>query len=518
MCYFDTVTQNFHQYTPGDEKAIKEFEALKKSKQNILVGKGKNLPPLGGGEGGGKKKKSQLNPIKEHLNNQETNNNDEKDSEMKKNVKSKVNKYEDEKEVIELNSMLSKENKIEPEENSNNNKEDTKKDCNAFNKSYSNKNKYSELNRSFSSSKEKEGKKNDSFDRKAEHTIKVESENCLDNKSPQMKNETVNKNNNYNETKHTKTKPNSPQIKVDNTVKKEGNFNKVDNTADKKRYYEEKLKELKNFEEIEKEKFEDNRKNYKEKKNTLKEQYQTKCEDELISEFYKLEKIYNCEELARRIEHDLVNETEQYRELLENKKNRELNKELLKHDTKISSLKEEIRQTISEIILLSKEEKEKDLNNFDSNPEILETKLLLDEKFAIEIKSLEMNFEATIKQIEFEEESCFRNDISQIKQSLKQSNDSKEKSFKTFYVKILDEYKTALDTDYALQCKNVQKEFEINFEKELDAQGKDLDFQMEENSKLMNESIKEVERDYNEGTVFSDIRNMQIKAYRKTRM
>ncbi len=161
---------------------------------------------------------------------------------------------------------------------------------------------------------------------------------------------------------------------------------------------------------------------------------------------------------------------------------------------------------------------EKDLNNFDSNPEILETKLLLDEKFAIEIKSLEMNFEATIKQIEFEEESCFRNDISQIKQSLKQSNDSKEKSFKTFYVKILDEYKTALDTDYALQCKNVQKEFEINFEKELDAQGKDLDFQMEENSKLMNESIKEVERDYNEGKVFSDIRNMQIKAYRKTRM
>jgi hypothetical protein len=430
-------------------------------------------------------------------------------------VKGKLNQYEDEKEVIELNSMLSKEKKNEAEENSYNNKEETKKDCNAFNKSYSNKNKYSELNRSFSSSKEKEGKINDSFERKAEKTTKVEGENCIDNKSLQTKNETDKKG--HNETKNPNAKSNSPQIKLDSTVKKEGNFNKVDNTSEKKRYYEDKLKELKNFEEIEKEKFEIKRKTHKEKKNTLKEQYQTQCEDELISEFYKLEKIYNCEDFARRIENDLVNEKEQYRELLENKKNRELNKESQKLDTRISSLKEEIRQTLSEIMLLSKEEKEKDLNNFDSNPEILETKLLLDEKFAIEIKSLEMNFGDTIKQIEFDEENCFRNDISQIKLSLKQTNENKEKSFKTFYVKILDEYKTALDTDYALQCKNIQKEFETNFEKELDAQGKDLDYQMDENSKLINESIKEVERDYNEGNVISDLRNMQIKAYRKIR-
>ena len=492
MCYFDTVTQNFHQYTPSDEKAIKEYDALKKSKQNITVGKGKNIQPLAG-ESQGKNKKVHLNPIKESKINQG------KDTEKYSNNVLSDSVIQDD---IEIESKKSKGKKKELDNDLINNKEESKKDYNAFNKSYSNKNKYSELNQSYSSSKEKEGKRNENVEKKFDSKSKLEKDIEKNNDIKHINNEIAQLDNNNKEPNISKSKLSSSQNMVDNSAKKPGTLKKVDNTFDKKRYYEDKLKELKKFEEDEQEKYESKKKIYKEKKTSLKQNYQTKCEEELISEFYKLEKLHNGEEFTRKIETDFLNEIDQYKELLQNKKNRELSKENQIHDNKISSLKEESRQTLVEIFQLSKQENENNLISFESNPDIQETKQLLEEKFAIEVKSLEMNFEAMLKQIEFEEESYFRNEISQIKLSLKQSNENKEKSFKTYYVKILEDYRDALDADYAIQCKNFQKDLEINFDKEIELQSKEFDTQIEENSKLMKESIKEVEKDYSDGKYY----------------
>ena len=494
MCYFDTVTQNFHLYTQSDELAINELDNLKKSKQQILVGKNKSLPPLSEIKGKNKTKDQKKDIFKENKLNKGLKDISENNDMSAINGSYQMERIGDQEGAFNSNSK----NDLNYEKQTiiTHSKE---KDVNAFNKNSSNRNinKYSEMNNKIAKEEEIERNLRVSNENTEIKTIQKEKlpEKKLNSASqPENKHSNDEKLNNSVKlnSKINETKKSEVRLHDENQMTQK---QKTELLAEKKRYYDTKIKEIEKLENTEKIKYEMKLKDHKLRKTFLKQTYQTQCENELISKYYKIEREFNCVEVEQKLEIELESELTRYKEEL---LNTSMNNEEKQVNHFIEKLKDEIKFTKEK--LDQSQIKEEDVDDIElDNNDLLETKQLLEEMFNIEKKNLEMKYNTCIDEIENQEDIIFNNEIVQLKNSHTKSRHGTDNLFKSHYIKILQDYEKALETEFTLKSQAIEIEFKGKLSSEMETFKNGLELEIEDHWRIMTDSNKELEREYIDG-------------------
>jgi hypothetical protein len=231
----------------------------------------------------------------------------------------------------------------------------------------------------------------------------------------------------------------------------------------RRKYFNDKMQEVKQFEIQLKEKFKNEQSLYKDKKAQLKTELQEYYENEVEKLSENMEKefnnqlqntLYNMEVIQK---NDIKNELMSIQNNLE-KERAQLNEKKEKTENKYNSLINEKTELIGEVDFYSKLHETSNKSADFSEQELSEGKNLLEDKFNIEMKNIERKFETLEEDMKIEEEFKFNKEIEGVQRTVNSNLEKQEKTFKTFFGKILDDYQKALDEDFNIQAKALVKE------------------------------------------------------------
>ena len=128
--------------------------------------------------------------------------------------------------------------------------------------------------------------------------------------------------------------------------------------------------------------------------------------------------------------------------------------------------------------------------------ELSEGKYLLEDKFNIEIRNIDRKYENLELLMNYEEECKHNKEIEMIQKTVNTNIENQEKTFKSFFGKILDDYQKALDEDYQIQAKILAKEADERVLREYHLKASDFEQDYYNGKLILNYRNKYLQREH----------------------
>ena len=269
----------------------------------------------------------------------------------------------------------------------------------------------------------------------------------------------------------------------------------------RRKYFNDKMQEVKQFELKLKDDFKNEKTIYKDRKNQLKAEFQEFYENEVEKHSNNLEKDFHIQIQNTLNNVETIEKTEMMNELyiLQDKlKKEKISLDETKENTgmKLTCLMNEKTEIIGEIEFFSRllESSNKTIDLTDN--ELSEGKYLLEDKFNIEIRNIDRKYENLELLMNYEEECKHNKEIEMIQKTVNTNIENQEKTFKSFFGKILDDYQKALDEDYQIQAKILAKEADERVLREYHLKASDFEQDYYNGKLILNYRNKYLQREH----------------------
>lgn len=269
----------------------------------------------------------------------------------------------------------------------------------------------------------------------------------------------------------------------------------------KKEYFNNKIKEMKEYETIVRENYNKQMDEYKQKrkqfKMNLNEEYERKMalnKRKLKDDFDK-EMNKELKELESELENNMDRECKEYQEELENQgKFKKVEDSELETENKIEQLRVTKESLMKEIQFYQEMKEKQRETNLES--ELKEARSLIEEKHLIEKKNLDKKYELLEREMELEEEVKHAKDIENIQKQTSYNLEIQEKAMKVSHSKLLDDYQKALEDEYTTLAKTILNELDEKYKRDANQFKNKLEREKEDKMVLYKKEMNEVEREY----------------------
>lgn len=136
-----------------------------------------------------------------------------------------------------------------------------------------------------------------------------------------------------------------------------------------------------------------------------------------------------------------------------------------------------------------------------SSDQMSQAKALLEEKFNIDLRLLQRKFQMMEKEMEFTEEESFKNSKEALSEQVKLNMEMQEKSFKSVFSTIFQDYENSLDQEYDVNTKSIVFQHENYNKKELKIYKDSLENEFIEKDQQYKEASHLLEKLYYTGMI-----------------
>jgi hypothetical protein len=269
---------------------------------------------------------------------------------------------------------------------------------------------------------------------------------------------------------------------------------RTDTNKEKKEYYHTKVNELKDFENILKEKVIKEKADYK----TAKEQLKTRVTYQYAEKLKELEKQYSevdndpeIIELKRSLEKELEEKARSSLKPVED------DTEVGEYENKMERLENERHRLLEEI------ERVKKLQDKPVSDDSLKgVRDLLAEKFEMDKLNIKRKYELMEKEMTIQEEDGYNREIDSIKKNFESNAEAREKLLANSFNKILDDFQKTLENDFNMQSKAIMSELQLTGNDEYKDYQKKLEQEKEDQKGIFKKEIESIEKSHSHGMLF----------------